>query len=409
MQGLISSVGNIDTGGQGGDVERYLKIVFDLSNITPVPYGDPPNVRYMYSYAGYPSCSTIDSLGNEEAESMANVLHYYLMPIASNDEDNTGVTCEFDGLMCEGVIRSANSNLQSATFYFLWYVDLEQDYVIIKNNLTYREPQPAPEPEVEKYIKVLIDLAGITPTTEVVDGKTYNKFIFTPNELDVLTYSNNGPTEAIPLADMRDFVTMPISNNNNDMGLYVSYDGTTFVGYVLSLSTTLTEVTFMFDFYQIVGSTSFTWKNYVDMVAGAGESSLQLTKLRKQYTNDSYFPTSYVQEFFIEIPSNVHTISDLKNYIINNGAYSVYNAQSNNFSSQTAYIPCCFAKKTAGAQDNDCGNIIFVKRYSKYGASTLAGNNWNSWDDSNITLTVIHGAGSTATYTVTIDDTWVIV
>ena len=62
MQGMISSV-NVTPGGQGGDVDRYLKIVFDLSNITPVPVGEPPAVRYSYSYAGYPSCYIVDSLG----------------------------------------------------------------------------------------------------------------------------------------------------------------------------------------------------------------------------------------------------------------------------------------------------------------------------------------------------------
>lgn len=272
MQGFISSVGSIDTGGggQGGDDERFLKIVFDLSNITPSAYGESPNIRYSYRYTGYPSCYIVDSLGNEEAESLANVLHYYLIPVASNDEENTGVTCEFDGLMCEGIIRSETNNLQSATFYFMWYVDLNQDYLIIKNNLTYHELQAIPEPLLEKYINVLVDLTGITPTTEVVNGKTYNKFTFAQNKLGVRSYSNSGPLEIIDFSELIFYKTMPISNNNNDMGLYMSYDGTTFNGYVLSQETTLTEVSFMFDFYQVSQLTSFIWKNYIDMVLSSG-------------------------------------------------------------------------------------------------------------------------------------------
>lgn len=278
MQGFISSVGSIDSGGgQGGDDERYLKIVFDLSNITPSAYGEPPNVRYSYNYTGYPSCYTVDSLGNEDVESLANVLNYHLLPIASNDEENTGVTCEFDGLMCQGTIRSATNNLQSATFYFHWYVDLNQDHLIIKNNLTYKEPQSIPEPLLEKYINVLVDLTGITPTTDVVNGKTYNKFTFAQNKLNVRSYSNEGPLETIDLSEMIFYKTMPISNNNNDMGIYISYDGTTFDGYVLSQESTLTEVSFMFDFYQITQLTSFTWKNYVDMVFNSGGEGGELS------------------------------------------------------------------------------------------------------------------------------------
>lgn len=415
MQGFISSVGSIDTGGggQGGDDERFLKIVFDLSNITPSAYGESPNIRYSYRYTGYPSCYIVDSLGNEETESLANVLHYYLIPVASNDEENTGVTCEFDGLMCEGIIRSETNNLQSATFYFMWYVDLNQDYLIIKNNLTYHEPQAIPEPLLEKYINVLVDLTGITPTTEVVNGKTYNKFTFAQNKLGVRSYSNSGPLEIIDFSELIFYKTMPISNNNNDMGLYMSYDGTTFNGYVLSQETTLTEVSFMFDFYQVSQLTSFIWKNYVDMVlsssgGGGGGSLLPTRKLRKQITDASHFPTSRKQEIFVNIPQNVQTISDLKNYIINNGAYTEQISTGGWKSKQIAFIPCYYAIFQSYYNYVNCGFILSVIRYSLYNSNILD-NNWDTWNNSNISLVVMAGEESEDAYLETIDNTWEII
>lgn len=118
----------------------------------------------------------------------------------------------------------------------------------------------------DSFVKLIVDLTGITPTTETVNNKQYNKFTFNKTNLSVKTVSQLGDEETVAVDDALIYNLFPISNNNNDMGVNITYDGTTFSGYVLSQDSTLTTVTFMFTYYINLSQTSVAWKNYIDMV-----------------------------------------------------------------------------------------------------------------------------------------------
>ena len=120
--------------------------------------------------------------------------------------------------------------------------------------------------EGDSFVKLIVDLTGITPTTETINNKQYNKFTFNKTNLTFKTITPLGDEEAVAVDDALIYKLLPISNNNEDKGVYISYDGTTFSGYVLAQESTLTTVTFMFSYYLILTQTSVVWKNYVDMV-----------------------------------------------------------------------------------------------------------------------------------------------
>lgn len=118
----------------------------------------------------------------------------------------------------------------------------------------------------ESFVKLVVDLTNITPTTETVNNKEYNKFTFNKTNLTFKTVTPLGDEESVAVDDALIYKLFPISNNNEDKGLNISYDGTTFSGYVLAQESTLTTVTFMFAYYIILSQTSVVWQNYVDMV-----------------------------------------------------------------------------------------------------------------------------------------------
>ena len=118
----------------------------------------------------------------------------------------------------------------------------------------------------DTFVKLTVDLTNVTPTTETINNKQYNKFTFVKNNLTFKTISPFGDEDTIAIDDALIYNMYPLSNNNDDKGLNISYDGNTFVGYVLAQESTLTTVTFMFTYYIILSQTSVLWKNYVDLV-----------------------------------------------------------------------------------------------------------------------------------------------
>lgn len=124
--------------------------------------------------------------------------------------------------------------------------------------------------EGESFVKLIVDLTGVTPTTETVNNKEYNKFTFNKTNLTFKTLTPLGDESTVAVDDALIYKLLPISNNNEDIGVNISYDGNTFVGYVLAQDSTLTTVTFMFAYYIILSQTSVVWKNFVDMVFNSG-------------------------------------------------------------------------------------------------------------------------------------------
>lgn len=157
----------------------------------------------------------------------------------------------------------------------------------------------------DTFIKLTVDLTGITPTTETYKGKTYNKFTFTTNELTITSISPLGDTEIIAINDALIYNLLPISNSNDDMGIHVEYSNNTFTGYVLSTLSTLTTVNFMFTYYLELTKTSILWKNYTDMI-------LSVASQNKMYlVNVSGYNFSYI--FYSSVAINNRT--ELKTYL----------------------------------------------------------------------------------------------
>lgn len=156
----------------------------------------------------------------------------------------------------------------------------------------------------DAFIKLTVDLTGITPTTETYKGKTYNKFTFTVNELTISSILPLGDIETITINDALIYNLLPMSNSNDDMGIHVEYSNNTFTGYVLSTMSTLTEVNFMFTYYLELTKTSILWKNYTDMV-------LQLTQNKLYKVTISRYVNSYI--FYSSIAINDST--ELKSYL----------------------------------------------------------------------------------------------
>lgn len=130
---------------------------------------------------------------------------------------------------------------------------------------------------VDTFVRLTVNLTGITPTTETVNNKQYNKFTFAKTNLTFTAISPFGDEETIAIDDALIYNLLPISNNNEDKGINITYDGTTFSGYVLAQESTLTTVSFMFTYYIILNQTSVSWKNYVDMVFNSGGEGGELS------------------------------------------------------------------------------------------------------------------------------------
>lgn len=154
----------------------------------------------------------------------------------------------------------------------------------------------------DSFIKLNVDLTGITPATETYKGKTYNKFTFTENELTITTISPLGDIEIIAINDALIYNLLPLSNSNDDKGIHVEYSNNTFTGYVLSIESTLTEVNFMFTYYLELTKTSILWKNYTDMIL-----QNKLYKINITQGTSSYYT------FYSSVAIN--NSADLKSYL----------------------------------------------------------------------------------------------
>lgn len=122
----------------------------------------------------------------------------------------------------------------------------------------------------DSFVKLNVNLTNISPTIETINNKEYKKFTFAKTNLTFKTVTPLGDEDTIAVNDALIYNLLPISNNNEDKGVYISYDGNTFSGYVLAQESTLTSVTFMFAYYIILSQTSVVWQNYVDLVFNSG-------------------------------------------------------------------------------------------------------------------------------------------
>lgn len=196
----------------------------------------------------------------------------------------------------------------------------------------------------ESFVKLIVDLTSITPTTETVNSKEYNKFTFNKTNLTFKTVSPLGDEESVAVDDALIYKLFPISNNNEDKGINISYDGTTFSGYVLAQESTLTTVTFMFAYYIVLTQTSVVWQNYVDMVGSGGSTvSLYLNQMQVSgYWLGSAAVTGTANiSFYSATPIN--SLSDLRAFLstcptlinynnkgiwLSNGCITSYNTQT---------------------------------------------------------------------------------
>ena len=168
--------------------------------------------------------------------------------------------------------------------------------------------------EGESFVKLIVDLTGVTPTTETVNNKEYNKFTFNKTSLTFKTLTPFGDEETVAVDDALIYKLLPISNNNEDIGVNISYDGNTFVGYVLAQDSTLTTVTFMFAYYIILSQTSVIWKNFEDLILSSGGGSLYLNQIQATVSWNSG-ASSGTLSFSFYSSSEINSLNDLRTFL----------------------------------------------------------------------------------------------
>lgn len=149
MQGIISSVGNIVSGGgQGGGLESF--ILFDItlpsaSGIEPVEYR--PTTYYNIS-RNRVNVYRISPLGDQESMSLDDLFYYDLKP-TSNNNYSAGMTLDYDGsnFTCKVNLDPSMTSISRMKFLFLF--------------------NGRSEPLSSMYIKNYVDLAMLRPEVEV--------------------------------------------------------------------------------------------------------------------------------------------------------------------------------------------------------------------------------------------------
>lgn len=142
--------------------------------------------------------------------------------------------------------------------------------------------------DIDTFINISVDLTGITSSQTVnIKGKTYNQYILTDNNITVKTITSLSDVETIQISDLLHYKLFPLSSNNNDTGLYLSYDGTTLTAYVATNNIGMTTVDFYFTYiYSVVAAQSVTIEHYVDIVggiSGGGTNNLPIVDANVEY------------------------------------------------------------------------------------------------------------------------------
>ena len=135
--------------------------------------------------------------------------------------------------------------------------------------------------DIDTYINISVDLTGVTSSQTVnIKGKTYNQYILSDNNITVKTITSLSDVETIQISDLLHYKLFPLSSNNNDTGLYLSYDDTTLTAYVATNNIGMSVVDFYFSYiYNIIAAQSVTIEHYVDIVggsSGAGTNNLPI-------------------------------------------------------------------------------------------------------------------------------------
>lgn len=148
MQGLISSVGNIDTGGQGGGLEAF--VLFDIS--LPSPSGSETLENRTTTYYNISRNNVnvymISPLGDQESMSLDDLLYYDLHP-TSNNNYSAGMILSYDGsnFSCKVNVAPSMTSISRIKFLFL-FTGLSEPLSVIN-------------------IKNYVDLAMLSPQIQV--------------------------------------------------------------------------------------------------------------------------------------------------------------------------------------------------------------------------------------------------
>lgn len=141
-----------------------------------------------------------------------------------------------------------------------------QGYISAVGNLSSQQGG-----DIDTYINISVDLTGITSSQTVnIKGKTYNQYILSDSNITVKTITSLSDVDTMQISDLLHYKLFPLSSNNNDTGLYLSYDGTTLAAYVATNNIGMTVVDFYFSYiYNIISAQYVTIEHYIDIVGGS--------------------------------------------------------------------------------------------------------------------------------------------
>lgn len=229
MQGLISSAGNIDAGGQGGDVSTLLRVRCSMGGVSPTStttingkiYNTfPVSTSYVNFY-------TVTQLNDEEQVSISDISNYIFYPISNNNSD-VGCILYINNGALSGNILSTESELSTVEFIFTYVIDLSQPAVTVTELQNYTDlvigggasisylPETVIEPyptivDTEKQLSsnLLSDTGGLS-ISGYDDGGNYINISSTfssTNLMSIITSSYTAPS-----ATTTDYITVNTGN-----------------------------------------------------------------------------------------------------------------------------------------------------------------------------------------------------
>lgn len=135
--GIISSCGNIDSGGQGGDASTLLRVKCNMTGISPsstttingkIYNTFPVSTNYVKFY-------TVTALDDEEEITISELPNYICYPIANNNND-IGCNLTINNGSITGSILSTGTTLSNIQFIFTYVIDLSQTSGTVIQNYT---------------------------------------------------------------------------------------------------------------------------------------------------------------------------------------------------------------------------------------------------------------------------------
>lgn len=141
--------------------------------------------------------------------------------------------------------------------------------------------------DIDTFINISVDYIDVPPTGTVnIKGKDYDKYILPVNNITVKRITSLSDDEIIQISDLLHYKLFPLSNND-DMGLYLSYDGTTLTAFVANNNTSVRGAEFYFTFiYNVVPATVIIIEDYIDIVggnSGGGTNNLPIVDANVEY------------------------------------------------------------------------------------------------------------------------------